>query len=496
MYNSNKLIEEYQQKVANRLFGMVIESVLKELGVETSPKVIIYVTTLLRISTRKAADCEPTKYLQVPVQYLFSSITPFTSEDYEKTTFKTYMGKFTRQAINPLKELISVSGYNEDYCRRFEMSEVLITKVQEKWEKIMNYKLPPVELIKCDPNVGIKPAKWGGRELTVKQLPSVTKAAWEKLKKSRFRFDWDLFYSDKGRIFNRSLKLNTYQNIALMSAMDDMQSTSKPQYHDSYFIQGPGRLHTKGGPMAMATPIRKFYVKAANPKNVCLEVDLKCAQLLILCDILGAASVKEQVLEIIKTDSIWKYIEPVTLDKKVKKVIVYGFCFGAKMYELPFLATQKAKMRYNIKYSVSSKDVKSTFSGLLKPLAELRDNWLSQYSLENIEAGKVDNLIHKNALGLEFNLTKEAANYRKNNRGKLDKLKVASQLLAHYAQGLEQLIIQDMIANCIEENIITYSYDGLTIEVEEDKINKTKDRLQDWLSDNYQEYLLESEVYR
>ena len=49
MYNSNKLIEEYQQKVANRLFGMVIESVLKELGVETSPKVIIYVTTLLRI---------------------------------------------------------------------------------------------------------------------------------------------------------------------------------------------------------------------------------------------------------------------------------------------------------------------------------------------------------------------------------------------------------------------------------------------------------------
>ena len=71
MYNSNKLIEDYQQKVANRLFGMVIESVLKELGVETSPKVIIYVTTLLRISTRKAADCEPTKYLQVPVQYLF-----------------------------------------------------------------------------------------------------------------------------------------------------------------------------------------------------------------------------------------------------------------------------------------------------------------------------------------------------------------------------------------------------------------------------------------
>lgn len=161
MYNSNKIIEDYQQKVANRLFGMVIESVLKELGIETSPKIIIYVITLLRLSARKAAECEPTKYLQIPVQYLFSSVTPFTPEDYEKTTFQTYMGKFTRQTINPLKELISVSGYNEDYCRRFEISEVLITKVEKKWEKIMNYKLPPVELIKCDPNVGLKPARWG-----------------------------------------------------------------------------------------------------------------------------------------------------------------------------------------------------------------------------------------------------------------------------------------------------------------------------------------------
>lgn len=30
-----------------------------------------------------------------------------------------------------------------------------------------------------------------------------------------------------------------------------------------------------------------------------------------------------------------------------------------------------------------------------------------------------------------------------------------------------------MIANCIEENIITYSYDGLTLEVEEEKINQS-----------------------
>lgn len=53
-----------------------------------------------------------------------------------------------------------------------------------------------------------------------------------------------------------------------------------------------------------------------------------------------------------------------------------------------------------------------------------------------------------------------------------------------------------MIANCIEENIITYSYDGLTLEVEEDKVNQLEGRLKGWLSENYQGYLLESEVYR
>lgn len=33
MYYSNKIIEEYQQKVANRLTGMLVEVTLKEVGI-------------------------------------------------------------------------------------------------------------------------------------------------------------------------------------------------------------------------------------------------------------------------------------------------------------------------------------------------------------------------------------------------------------------------------------------------------------------------------
>lgn len=494
MYHSNKIIEQYQQKVANRLTGMLVEVTLKEVGISNpTNSMITYIVNLLRIINKKTNESEPTKFLQLPVQYLFSCITPFKADDYEKTTFQLYMGKFTKNTIIPLGEVVNVSSYGEDYCRRYSVSETFIDKLAIRTEKIMNYNLPPVDQIKCNPDAGLKPAKWGGRELTVKQLPPVTKAAWEKLKKSRFRFDWDLFWSDKGRLFNQTLKMNSHQRLALLSAMDDMQMTNKPQYHDSFYIQGPGRLHTKGGPMALMTPVRKFYVKPTNPKNVCLEIDLKCAQLLILCDILGASEVKNQILQI---DSIWKYIEPANLDKKVKKVIVYGFCFGAKMYELPYLATQKAKVRYNIEYSVKPKDVQSTFSGLLKPLVNLRDSWLSQYTVDKIDNNEVNQLIHTNALGMKFDLTKELAIYRKKNKGKVDKWKIASQLLAHYAQGLEQLIIQSMIANCIEENILTYSYDGLTIEVEENKVTEVKSRIEGWIESNHQGYLIESEVYR
>jgi hypothetical protein len=495
MYNSNRIIEEYQQNVAQKLTGLLVESALKEFGVAPTVERITYILVLLKLSASKKSDGEPTNYLQIPVQYLFSSVTPFDVEDYGKSVFKNYISRFTKNTIQPLQHLVSVTNYGESYCRRFKIGEELIEKIKEK-DKSMSYsKLPPVEMLKFNPSVGTKPAKWGGRELTVTQLPVTTKSAWQKLKKSRFVFDFDLFFSDTGRAFNQSLDMNDDQRAALRGSLDHIQNTSKPQYHDSFYIQRPGRLHTRGGPMSLNSQIRRFYVKPTKPDSVCLEVDLKCAQLLVLCEILQADQVKDTILQIIKNESIWNYIEPSRLHKVIKKVIVYGFCFGAKMYELPYLATTKAKNKYNIQCSVSSSEVEKAFSGILNPLVDLRHKWLNQYSISRIESGDVKDLLHTNDLGLEFNLKEAVLNYKAEARGRVDDLKVAGQLLAHYCQGKEQLIIQSLLANSVEENIITYSYDGFTLEVKSDKLQSVKSRLVNWMEVNHSDYILESEEY-
>ncbi len=72
-------------------------------------------------------------------------------------------------------------------------------------------------------------------------------------------------------------------------------------------------------------------------------------------------------------------------------------------------------------------------------------------------------------------------------------MKVASRLLAFYCQGREQSIIQRMISESIEENIITYSYDGLTIESKE--IEESYQKLVKWIEKEEVGFLLEKEVY-
>jgi hypothetical protein len=199
---------------------------------------------------------------------------------------------------------------------------------------------------------------------------------------------------------------------------------------------------------------------------------------------------------IIRTDSIWKYIGDKDLPKDIKKIIVYGFCFGAKLSELPYLATRRAKIKYNIDCQVNKAKVEECFTGILKPLLTLRDNWLAQYTSDLIEKPKAVNLVHTNSLGLKFNLRNELDLYKEEigKKGKLDKFKVASRLLAFYCQGREQSIIQRMINESIDKNIITYSYDGLTIE--SNQVDKDYRRLVNWIEESEVEFLLEKEEYR
>jgi len=492
-----KKIDNYQLKITQKMKGRLVAKALKSLiGKTPTNQQVTYVYALLRVRNQKAKDKEPNDYLQIPVEYLFTLMTPFSSEDYNKLKFKKYMATVTKETIEPLLNFISVTGHGEGYCRRFMIGEELMEEIKEELYRLIEGEDDDLVFAKPDLNVGLKPAAWGGRCLRSNQLPEITKKAWDKLRDSRFVFDWKLFNSREGRRFNRSLELSQDQREALISALDDIRETNEPQYHGSFYIQGPGRLHTSGGPMALTSKIRKHYVKPTIKSNKVMEMDLKCAQLIILCDILGASEIKEQIIGIIKTDSIWKHIGHATLPKEVKKVIIYGFCFGAKMSELPFLATQKAEKKLGYKFTVTKEIVNGCFEGILKPLVKLRDEWLANYTIDKIEAGEVEKVIYTNALGLKFNLNKEVAEYRQElGKKKANNCKVAGKLLSHLAQGAEQLIIQRMIGEQINENILTYSYDGLSIEVEPSKVDEIKERLTSWLFQEFPDSLLEFEVY-
>jgi hypothetical protein len=496
MDNYSKKIDDYQHKVASKFTSNIIAQVAYEIvGIKLSDEQVTYLVQLLKLKKNKEQALEPSDYFQIPVQLLFTLMTPFKATEYSNRNLQRYMGTVTKNTIEPLANIVSYTGYNKEYCRRFKVTEEFYEKVDNYVSDILEYKEVSPEFLRSNDNVGTKPAKWGGPDIKLSDLPVSTKATWQKLRNSKFRFDLDLFNSSKGKEFVRSLNLNKYQRSSLMFAMNEMVITNDPQYHDSYFLQKPGRLHTRGGPMALVTKFRKQFIKATDPSNYCLEVDLKCAQLLVLCDILGAASVKEQIAHIIRTESIWKYIGSESLPKDIKKIIVYGFCFGAKLSELPYLASRRAKVKYNLDYQVDKKVVEDCFTGILKPLLSLRDEWLSQYTSDLIEKPKSIKLIHTNSLGLKFNLKNELEDYKVEIReGRFDKTKMAAKLLAFYCQGREQSIIQRLISESIVENIVTYSYDGLTVESKDSEVSYQ--RLVEWISKEEVEFLLEKEVYK
>jgi hypothetical protein len=502
MEDFNKKIDNHQLKITQKTRGKMIARVLENLtGKPPTNQQVSYVYSLLRVRTQRAKEGEPNDYLQIPVEYLFALMTPFSVEDYNNNKLKKnsqkYMATVTKETIKPLLDLISVTGSNKGYCRRFMIGEEMMTEIKEEVTRMIDgdYK---TELDRIKPNFesGLKVAAWGGGSLRSNQLPEVSVKAWEKLKVSQFVFDWKLFQSREGREFNRSLNLNDDQKEALVDCLDYIQESNAPQYHGSFYIQGPGRFHTQCGAMALIREIRRHYVKPTKKSNKVLELDLKCAQLLILCDILGAVETKQQILGIIKDGSIWRHIGPTSLPKQVKKVIIYGFCFGASLGELPFIASRKATKELGYKFSVTKEIIAECFSGILKPLVALRDEWLANYTVEKIEAGEVEQVIHTNALGLKFSLNKELAQYKGELNGKkADRFKVGGRLLSHLAQGAEQLIIQRMISEQIEENILTYSYDGLSLEVEPVKVTEVQERLTSWLAIEFPDSLLEFEVY-
>nr|WP_322709088.1 hypothetical protein [Nostoc sp. ChiSLP03a]MDZ8210232.1 hypothetical protein [Nostoc sp. ChiSLP03a] len=363
----NKKIDKYQLKITQKTRAKMVAKVLEKLtGNIPITQKVIYVYSLLKIRNEKTRECEPNHYLQVPVEYLFALMTPFSADDYNnkhKNNSQKYMSTVTEKSIEPLANFITVTGSNRGYCRRFMIGDEMMTEIKEEVTRMIDGEYEDeLERIKPNLEVGLKVAAWGNRCLRSNELPEVSVKAWKKLKVSQFVFDWKLFQSREGREFNRSLNLDADQKDALSDCLDYIQESNAPQYHGSFYIQGPGRFHTQCGAMALIREIRRHYVKPTKTSNKVLELDLKCAQLLILCDILGAGEVKQQILSIIKDGSIWGHIGPTSLPKQVKKVIIYGFCFGASLGELPFIASRKATKELGFKVSVTKEIIADCFS--------------------------------------------------------------------------------------------------------------------------------------
>lgn len=478
--------------IQSRLIGIAAK---KLLGIELTLEQLAYLTCLVHIKNNKQQEHLKSDKLQVPVQYLFSLMTSLPSTDYTKRNSYEYMATITHNCIEPLSSLVMYTPHDKGKCREFHIQQELIDAMDDSFEDVLEHKELPIEQLQHNSSLGIKPAKWGGYCLSNSHLPPLTKTTWRKLRDSQFIFDIELFNSSTGKAFINSLNMNKYQRRSLIQALSGMLLSSKPQYHDSFYIQQAGRLHTKGGPMNLNSKFRRYFIKPLNPSNITLEVDLKCAQLLILCDLLVAPQTKQEIVSITNKDSIWNHIGPNNIPKEIKKVIVYGFCFGASISDLPYLASYKASVKHNLDCSVTKEDVLSCFSGILTPLIELRDMWMNQYSTHNITSGSIDKAIHTNALGLKFNLNVELKSYREEQgRKQLNPLKVASRLLAFYSQGAEQILVQSLLSlDCVSNNILTYSYDGFSLEVSNPKY--TISTFQSYLDSHFPSWSLDTHIY-
>jgi hypothetical protein len=397
-------------------------------------------------------------------------ITPFAVACYSVQKNKiahSYMAGVTDRCIVPLKDIILFKSKYIGKCRKFAILK----------EFVKHYYM--AQYINFESNIMdttedwdfFRPAKKGYGFENPSRLNKLTVQSVDKAKSSRFIFNTELYANSKEFI---KTKLTIASTDKLnMDALDSLNNTlsfihradNKPQYPTSYHLQDSGRVHTIGGCIQLPKWFRSKFIKGVRENSVRVEFDLKCAQLLILCDLLNQPKLKEKILASIGSKSN-------TIDKRIKKIIVYGFCFGAELSRIPFLATREAKKLNLNTGAVTKKTVESCLTGLLNPLVKAREEWLANYKTISIIKNK-ENQIVENALGYKFHLTKQAVEFysQSTDSKKANSTKVGSQLLAFLCQGKEQYYIQHLIANHVQDNILMWNYDGFVLELSPSKVD-------------------------
>ncbi|MBD2060493.1 hypothetical protein H6F88_31625 [Oculatella sp. FACHB-28] len=477
-----KQVSLYQNKIYYGPRGKCIkEAAYAKVGRDLTEQQTAYISAVMAVSDGNLVDYG-WALTEIPVELLFSHMTPYFHTVYKpgNNLVAKYMAEVTKNCIDELGDLILVSPFSKGKCRKFGIDREFARYYRMAQHNLLYFVETPAmpeDESELEYLLAPKPRGYGFEHADRLHPWSITTV--DKLQASQWRFNLDLYRSEKKQELFEDHKLTDEQVESLNAALNFTNThTSGPQFHESFHLQEAGRMHTVGGCIQMPSWFRKEFVLPVKESNVRVELDLKCCQLLILCDILELPELKAKIKEILDRDgSVWPSIGDPNLDKRVKKIIVYAFCYGAEINNLPYLANKEARNQ-GLRFRVTKEVVDECLSGLLEPLVKAREEWLQQYTVEKIIKGRGPRVI-KNALGYGYSIYKEAAEMGK---GKLTKkllasTKLGSNLLAHLAQGQEQYYIQDLIANHITENILTFQYDGLNLEVEPTEVENLINRL-------------------
>ncbi len=298
-------------------------------------------------------------------------------------------------------------------------------------------------------------------DIRLKLKPLITEAAFQKLRKCRYRINRDIL--DQG--FLRSLpqfeKSTIDHRESIMAALRHVNfHRDGAIYTPQWNMQSNGRMYTIGGLMALPGYVRKAIMRPVEKGNLLVEVDAISAHLLFNCDRFGCPEVKELLLESSRsTGTVWHVIGDPDMKKKLKKPIVYGFCYGSRYSNLPYHANNHFIKQYGYNYGVTLKHVDACLKqGILAPLVEAREEWIQRHN----HSGVIGTL---NLLEYAFEPTTKDCGCCVENLG--------SRLLAHLNFGEEQYHLQQLIAKC-PYNVICFQYDGFTYEVPPTELEHSK----------------------
>ena len=483
-----KEVYRYQDRIFYSDIGQNFYDALKAgnfVFVEDVSKQLVVSVLLAIYRAIQLAEKEPGKWCHpMPVTSLWSFTSPFRASIYnENKSVQKFVGATVTKALDNLygNDVIyfghyEVEGdlkvrYTKGKCRKIGIDSTFIDSynlvITKRFLKMLDNNIAAI-----DPNYRMRPAK-RGENLRKETTSDITLAVVDKLKKMQFRFNTEALCPDVlATIPDIGNRKSTPVIESLVYALNGINIyTNEPQYLGSFHKQDSGRLHTINGAINLSKDYRKLFIAPLVPENKLVDVDLACAQLLILCDILELPELKNLLLKLLaeNNNSIWSSIGNSNTPKAAKKIIVYSFAFGANYSSIAGIATTKLKAK-GINYKVTTvKDINPIFNELLAPLKEARAKFFEDHSLSKIVGGSTPKIV-RNALGNSFRLYQEGIN----SVGGLEvtEHKLAGRLLAFMAQGAEQAIIQPLILKC-PYNITTFQYDGFTYEVPEEALEES-----------------------